>query len=208
MAGYTESDDGDIISNHGDYDMWVVKLNKNGEIEWQKCLGGSGEDEANSIQQTTDGGYIVAGSTVSDDGDVSDYHGEEDMWIVKLDSTGKIEWQKCLGGSNYDYANSIKQTTDGGYIVAVSTVSDDGDVIGNHGSLDMWIVKLNKNGEIDWQKCLGGSDDDRAFSIQQTTDSGYIVAGKTFSDDGDAIGNHGDYDMWIVKLNKNGEIEK
>ena len=93
MAGETESDDGDVIGNHGGEDMWIVKLNSTGEIDWQKCLGGSYYDYANSIKQTTDGGYIVAGKTVSDDGDIIDNHGYGDMWIVKLSSTGEINWQ-------------------------------------------------------------------------------------------------------------------
>ena len=87
-------------------------------IQWQKALGGSDYDYSTSIEQTTDGGYIVAGFTGSNDGDVSGNHGNGDYWIVKLDATGNILWQRCLGGSDYDYATSIEQTTDGGYIVA------------------------------------------------------------------------------------------
>lgn len=83
-------------------------------IEWQKCLGGSKSDDINSIQQTTDGGYIAAGFTISKDGDVSGKHGTYDAWIVKLAKTGDIEWQKCLGGSDEERANDIRQTTDGG----------------------------------------------------------------------------------------------
>ena len=149
MAGYTESDDGDVIGNHGNYDMWIVKLSSTGEIAWQKCLGGSNKDEAYSIQQTPDGGYIVASYTESGDGNIIGNDGYGDMWIVKLSSTGEINWQKCLGGSDYDGAEAIQQTTDGGYIVAGYTASDDGDVVGYHDDCDMWIVKLNSDGEIE-----------------------------------------------------------
>jgi len=202
VAGYTSSNDGYVSGNHGSYDAWIVKLNDNGELQWQKCLGGSDDDYAQSIQQTEDGGYIVAGTTESNDGDVSGNHGNYDSWIVKLDETGNIQWQRCLGGSSSDYAQSIQQTNDGGYIVAGYTTSNDGDVSGNHGSCDYWIVKLNSSGNIVWQKCLGGSKSDCAQSIQQTNDGGYIVAGYTTSNNGDVSGNHHyNYkDYWIVKL--------
>ena len=88
------------------------------DLEWQKCLGGSSDDRANSIQQTTDGGYIVAGYTYSNDGDVSGNSGLTDAWVTKLDSNKAIQWQECLGTAQDDYAKSIRQTSDGGYIVA------------------------------------------------------------------------------------------
>ena len=130
-------------------------------IQWQKSLGGSDNEFAWSIQQTSEGGYIVSASTISNDGDVSDNHGESDFWIVKLDGSGTIQWQKSLGGSEYDHSYSIQQTTDGGYIVSGSTESNDGDVSGNHGTFDpqnraYWINKTGWIGyhsmaEISWR---------------------------------------------------------
>ena len=207
IAGNTLSNNGDVSGNHGDYDAWVVKLNSSGAIEWQKCLGGSGDDRAFSIYQTIDGGYIVAGSTTSNDGNVSGNHGFTDAWVVKLNSSGVIAWQKCLGGGGTDSAYSIQQTSDGGYIIAGDTSSNDGDVSGNHGGTDAWVVKLNPSGTIVWQKCLGGSSGEVARSIQQKGDGSYIVAGYTSSNDGDVSGNHGSYDFWVVKLNSSGAIE-
>ncbi len=215
-AGVSYSNNGDVSGNHntefyGDY--WVVKLDASGNIQWQKCLGGTYDDIAASVQQTTDGGYVVAGYSGSNDGDVSGNHATSypDYWIVKLDASGNIQWQKCLGGSGEDYATSIRQTADGGYIVAGASYSTDGDVTGLHGeySEDYWIVKLDASGNIQWQKCLGGSTSDRAFSIQPTTDGGYIVAGFTSSNDGDVSGNHKEFsaDYWIVKLDASGNIQ-
>jgi PKD repeat protein len=200
VAGYTESNDGDVYGNHGSSDYWIVKLNATGDTTWTKNLGGSGYDYALSIQQTTDGGYIVAGYTESNDGDVSGNHDWYDFWVVKLNATGDTTWTKCFGGSSYDYARSIQQTTDGGYIVAGYTKSNDGDVSGFNDSTDYWIVKLNATGDTTWTKSLGGSNYDDAHSIQQTTDGGYIVAGYTYSNDGDVSGNHGGADFWVVKL--------
>ncbi|MBK8912343.1 MAG: T9SS C-terminal target domain-containing protein [Chlorobi bacterium] len=210
VAGYSNSTNGDVSGNHGGLDYWIVKLTSGGEIEWQKSLGGSGDDWASSITQTSDGGYIVAGRSNSTDGDVSGHHGaanHPDFWIVKLTSGGEIEWQKSLGGSNYDDARSITQTSDGGYIVAGSSGSTDGDVSGNHGGGDSWIVKLTSGGEIEWEKSLGGSNYDDARSITQTSDGGYIVAGVSTSNDGDVSGNYGLFDYWIVKLTSGGGIE-
>jgi len=207
VAGGSGSNDGDVSGNNGGGDCWVVKLNSLGDIVWQKCLGGSSSDLAYSIQQTYDSGYIVAGISKSTDGDVSGYHwtvggDDPDYWVVKLDSFGNILWQKCLGGYGADEAHSIQQISDGGYIVTGSSSSNNGDVSGNNGSSDYWVVKLNSVGNIVWQKCLGGSFDDHAFSAQQTVDGGYIVAGYSGSNDCDVSGNHGGNDFWVVKLSR------
>jgi hypothetical protein len=207
VAGDTVSNDGDVSGNHGNSDGWVVKLDASGNVLWQKCLGGSEGELFFSIQQTSDGGYIAAGFTYSNDGDVSGNHGNGDGWVVKLDASGNLLWQKCLGSSDYDYAESVQQTSDGGYIVAGYTGSNGGDVSGNHGGGDGWVVKLDVSGNLLWQKCLGGSGGDVIASIQQTSDRGYIVAGYTSSNDGDVSGNHGHMDAWVVKLNLSGEID-
>lgn len=135
-----------MTENQGLWDFWIVKLNNIGDIEWQKSYGGSGWEEAFAVQQTADGGYIVAGESPSNDGDVIGNHGSWDYWVIKLDGSGNLEWQKSLGGSGYDAAHSIQQTSDGGYIIAGRSSSNDGDVTGNHGSFDFWIVKLAGDG--------------------------------------------------------------
>jgi hypothetical protein len=166
-------------------------------------MGGSESDKASSIEKTADGGFIVIGTTSSNDGDLSAYnseYGNSDYWIVKLNSNGSVQWQKRFGGSGLETASSIKQTSDGGYIVAGYTYSNDGDVNGNHGDHDYWILKLDSDGNFQWQKCLGGSQTDYAHSIETTTDGGYIMAGISNSSDGDVTGNHGDFDFWVVKL--------
>ncbi|MDZ4794146.1 MAG: hypothetical protein SGI83_07695 [Bacteroidota bacterium] len=214
VAGFSSSSaTGDVTGvNHGGRDYWIVKLDGSGNIVWNKLLGGNYAEEAYSIVQTTDGGYIVAGySQSSANGDVTGTnHGSSDYWIVKLDNSGNIVWNKLLGGNLTDLAYSIVQTTDGGYIVTGnSTSSANGDVTGtNHGSSDYWIVKLDNSGNIVWNKLLGGSDTDITYSIQQTTDGGYIVAGESFSSaNGDVTGtNHGVQDYWIVKLDGSGNI--
>lgn len=208
VAGFTEgSYNGDVSGNHGGKDAWVVKLNSSGDIQWQKCLGGSGWDEAWAIKVTEDGGYIMAGRSNSTNGDVSGNHGGLDYWVVKLDNVGAIQWQKCLGGTGEDDAYAIRQTNDGGYIVAGETASNNGNVTGNHGDVDYWVVKLSPSGTVEWQKCFGGSGGDRANGIAQTDDGGYVVVGQASSINGDITSPRGGYDIWVVKTSNNGTLE-
>ena len=205
VAGESFSTDVNVTGNHGGGDYWVVKLNATGVLEWQKALGGTGEDIARSVQQTADGGYIVAGTTQSTNGDVSAAHIGQDFWVVKLTTTGDLQWQKLYGRSGYDLAYCIQQTTDGGYVVAGYSYTTSGDS-------DFWIVKMDDLGELQWQHAYGGSSSEEAFSIDQTTDGGYIVAGMTLSNNGDVTGTHpsaccGVDDYWVVKLNATGILE-
>lgn len=207
VGGSTFSNDGDVSGNHGNFDGWVIKLNSVGSIEWKKCLGGSNGEWTFSIQQTFDGGYIVAFVSASNDGDVTNNHGDYDIWVVKLDSIGTIQWEKCLGGSDSEDVYSIQQTSDGGYVISGGTASNNADVSGNHGDYDTWVVKLDSIGAIQWQKCLGGSANELAYSIQQTSDGGYVLTGYTTSNDGDLFGIIGVGILWVAKLNNMGIIQ-
>lgn len=208
VAGYTDSDDGDINEEHDNLCSWIIKLSTVGEIEWQKIYVGNGFNQVHTIQQTLDGGYIVAGYdyTISGNPDGTQNHGGKDYLVIKLSSLGDIEWQKLLGGTQDDYGYSVRQTSDGGYVVSGESVSSDGDVTENYGGSDYWIVKLSNFGDIEWQKSLGGSNSENPTSIYQTTDGGYIITGRTQSSDGDITGFHGVVDAWIVKLNSTGTL--
>ncbi|WBV61944.1 T9SS type A sorting domain-containing protein [Chryseobacterium camelliae] len=207
VAGYTMSTDGDVMGNHGGNDVWIVKLDVSGNLQWQKTFGGSNDEAAQSIRQTTDGGYIVAGWTNSINGNITTNHGSRDYWVLKLDATGNLQWQKTYGGGDWDSANSIEQTTDGGYIIGGYSGSLNNDVTGNHGSSDYWIVKISATGALQWQKSLGGSAVDQAYSVKQTSDGGYIAFGQSKSTDGDVTGSHGNDDYWLVKLSSTGNLQ-
>jgi hypothetical protein len=202
MAGYTESNNGDISGFHGYDDVWVVKLDEGGKKQWQKALGGSNFEYATSIITSLDGGYVVAGYTASNDGDVSGNHGGlADAWMVKLDGYGNLLWQKTLGGSQREGAASVIQSPDGGYVMAGTTESNDGDVSGYHGGTsDAWVVKVDRNGNKQWQKTFGGSYDDEAKAIITRLDGSFVMAGNSQSDDGDVGENHGGFDVWIRTL--------
>lgn len=207
VAGRAWGNNGDVIGYHGGAgDVWVLKLDVTGTVEWQRVYGGSGADYAQDIKQTSDGGYIVAASTTSNNGDVTGNHGDWDAWLIKLDVQGDIQWQRCYGGSGNDGARSVLQAQDGGYVLAATTSSNDGDVSGNHGSADYRVVKLDANANIEWQKTLGGSGYDEAAVLQETADGGYILTGGTTSVDGDVSEPASATDGWTVKLDIDGNI--
>jgi len=162
----------------GENDFWIVKTDSGGNEQWNKTFGGSDHDDAHSVQQTSDGGYIIAGNIHLDGADKSDF------WLVKTDSEGHKEWDKTFGGSGNDCAQSVHQTSDGGYILAGDTGSY------GAGSFDFWLVKTDSGGYKEWDKTFGGSDVDIAQSVQQTSDGGYILTGTTHS--------YGDF--WLIKI--------
>lgn len=206
-AGYSKSGNGDVGGNHGGEDVWVIKTDADGNLQWSHYFGGTGSDQAEDIRQTTDGGYIVAGHTTSTNGDVAGNNGNRDYWVIKLDAAGTLQWEQTYGGASIDAAYAIQQTADGGYIVAGNSSSGNGDVGGNNGQADYWIVKLDNDGDIQWQKNYGGSSTDAAHSVITTADGGYMVAGYSGSNNGNLTGNFGSWDFWVVKLNNNGNIQ-
>ena len=209
----TDSANGDVSGiNNGNFDSWVVKLDANGDTSWTVLLGGDQPDFANAIQQTADGGYILGGFSFSSDTlDISDAtHGLSDYWVVKLSATGVVQWDKLLGGTGEEELHDIRQTSDGSYIATgSSTSSASGNVTGTiNGIFDFWVIKLNASGIPVWNKLIGGNGEQIARSIQQTSDGGYIVAGKsTSSASGNITGtNNGLNDFLIVKLDAAGNI--
>jgi hypothetical protein len=220
FMGGTNSNDYDVSGNHGGTcgfsvcsDVWLIDLDSAGNILWQKCIGGSNLDIFSGVPILLNNGHLLfAGGTYSNDGDVSSNHfpGRCDGWLVETDSTGNVIWQKCYGGSSNDGFNDIKSTPDGGYILIGLTVSNDGDVSGNHSSgfsvPDVWVVKLDSARNIVWQKCLGGSDEDDAWKVFLSPDGGYIIGGYTRSNDGDVSVALGGNDIWIVKIDSIGGI--
>lgn len=190
----------------GDLDFWVVKLDANGAFQWQNTIGGSDYDALYVVKQTADGGYILGGSSKSNiSGDkTDDSFGDEDYWLLKLDATGNIKWQRTIGGSDFDVLNSLQQTADGGYILGGYSASDiSGDKTENSlGIDDYWVLKLDSIGIIQWQNTIGGSGYDGISSLQQTADGGYILGGFSESNiSGDKTeDSHGSTDYWVIKL--------
>jgi hypothetical protein len=169
-------------------DVRVAKLDKRGDLIWDKTFGGSENDEAYSVIQTDDEGYAIAGFTVLED------TGDRDFWVIKLDKEGNKVWDRTFGGTSEEWANSIIQNKNGNYMVAGWTKSM------GAGKTDVWIVKLDKRGNLIWDKTFGGSENDEAHSIIQTEDEGYAVVGWTKSK------GAGKADVWVIKLDENGNL--
>jgi hypothetical protein len=141
----TLSSDGDITGSHGGGEIWLAKLDPAGNLSWSRCYGGSGNENAKTVRQTTDHGYLLCGKTNSSDGDVSSLIGGTDCWVMKTDSLGAIEWEKTYGGTGNEGVSVVLPTPDGGYAFLGESASNDGDVTGHHGATsgnDLWMVKL------------------------------------------------------------------
>ncbi|MFH7012401.1 T9SS type A sorting domain-containing protein [Flavobacterium sp. FlaQc-52] len=218
--------------NHGDLDYWIWKMDEKGDFEWQKTFGGTGFDLLQSIKSTRDGGFILAGTSSSGNGfqKGEDCKGITDFWVIKLTAAGVQQWQRTLGGSGSDELLCAFQTKDGGYILGGSSSSDPPSLSNtgpmgkaltttkadlynksekSRGNMDYWVVKLNKDGDIQWQKTYGGQYVDLLRGMEQTSDNGYILAGYSNSPiSGDKIDSEkglGDY--WIIKIDDTGEIQ-
>ena len=181
--------------------FYIAAYNDVGNFQWDNLYGGSNIDRAYNIQTTSDGGFILAGFTLSNDGQVSGNHnpGTADAWIVKLDASRAIQWQKCYGGAGGDTAYSILQTSDG-YIVAGVSSSSNGDLTGNNGLSDAWIFKIDNTGNIQWQKNIGGVENDALKSIVSNSDNSYTLTGYTRSATVLNNGLKGQADLWIITV--------
>jgi len=173
----------------GSADIFLIKTDANGNVQWAKTYGGGNEEGTLSVQQTSDGGYIVAGYTYSFGAGLSD------ILLIKTDANGNVQWAKTYGGTNYDDGWSVLQTSDGGYIVAGRTFSF------GAGGGDAFLIKTDANGNVQWAKTYGGTNWDEAWFVLQTSDGGYIVAGYTNS-----FGAGGG-DAFLIKTDANGNVQ-
>jgi hypothetical protein len=183
IAGLTQS------FGAGDWDVYVVKLDANGNLQWTKTIGGKKEDVSVSLIQTSDGGYAIAGATTSFGA------GYADVYVIKLDADGNLQWTKTIGGPGWEAGFSLIQTSDGGYAIAGSTYSF------GAGLSDVYVVKLDANGNLQWTKTIGGPGDEAGFSLIQTSDGGYAITGSTNSF------GVGKADVYLVKLDANGNLQ-
>lgn len=204
ITGSTRSSDGDLTgqSTHGGNDAWIIKLNSDGDMAWQKTFGGSLNETANSIITASGGGYLVSATSNSIDGDLSAqiHYGGNDCWIFKINDSGDLLWQKTYGGSGNEGAEGILPTPDGSYVFSATTTSNNGDVSGNHGGGDAWVVKIGPDGTKLWQKCFGGRDGDNAILKDVDVSGKILLVGYTFSGDGDITGGYkGTEDLWVLQ---------
>jgi hypothetical protein len=203
----TTSNNGDVSGALGISDIWVVKLDADGNIQWQRVLGGSSLDNPSKIMQLPTGGYLVLATTRSNDGDVSGNHGDADIWLAWLSAEGALLDQRCYGGSLLDSATDLVHTPDGGYIISGLSRSSNGDLTTNAGFDDLWVLKVDGTGEIQWQHAYGGSSGELAYGVALTSDGGVVLNGITQSTDGDVVGGTGSTDYWVLKLDPDGNLQ-
>jgi hypothetical protein len=182
VAGYTKAFD-------IDGDAWLVKTDASGNVEWNRTYGEEDWDRINSLVKTSDGGYALAGYTYSFSA------GFGDFWLIKTDSSGNMEWNKIFGEYDLDRANSLVETSDGGFALAGYTNSF------GAGHYDFWLIKTDSSGNLEWNQTYGGVDQDIAWSLIQTSDGGFVLAGETLSF------GAGDHDFWLVKTDSSGNME-
>lgn len=207
VAGRSNSSNGDVGGNKGAADVWIVKLDNSGTLQWERNFGGSDDDIAHSILQTSDNGFMVAAASYSSDGDVGGNNGGGDLWLLKLDNSGALQWEKNFGSSGDERPRSIVRSGDGGFVIAGSSDSSGVDVGGNNGGYDYWIVKVDSSGNLQWESNYGGAGTDFAFSVDRTADGGFVTVGYSDSADGDVGSNQGGADAWVVKVDSSGSFE-
>ena len=192
---------------HAGGDYWVIKLNANGIKEWSNYYGGAFTDTAYDAIQTADNSYIVVGSSDSADVDISNNKGSYDFWAIKISETGTLIWEKSYGGDQVDEAHAISKTADGNFIIVGDTRSNDLDISQNNGAADLWVIKITPEGDLIWEKTLGGSSFDVGRAISKTQDNGFLISGSSRSTNGNLTDNKGQNDAWVVKINNSGNLE-
>jgi|TARA_B110000858_G_scaffold155385_1_gene177448 hypothetical protein len=190
---------------HAGGNIWAIKLNNSGDLEWSKYYGGSSTDIPLGVVKTIDNGFIIAGSSDSADGDITNNKGGYDFWILKIEANGTVVWGKNFGGSEIDEASAITQTNDGNFIVVGDTRSSDKDVSNNNGAADLWMLKISQEGILIWEKTFGGTSFDVGRSISRTQDNGFIISGSSRSLDAN-FNNQGQNDALIIKVDSEGNI--
>ncbi len=202
--GNTEK--GNSTTAHGVGEFWGTKIDDSANLQWRGYYGGSSNDRAQSVVQADDGGYVMAGSTESNDFDIDNSRGSYDYWVVKVDALGNFKWQNSFGGSGIERAQDIANTADGGYVITGNTFSTDKDISTSKGESDIWLVKLDEQGNLKWDASFGGSRFDAAQSVTLSKDGGFIIAGNSKSNDQDLSANVGENDIWLIKTDAVGKM--
>ena len=205
------SSDGDLDTNYGSTDYWLFKTDSAGNLLWEKSFGGSDDEDGHNLLPMPDGGYIINGHTASNDVDVSGHHnpgsGIHDGWILRVGPSGNILWQKCIGGTGFELVNQMVMDDSGRIVMIGYTASTDGDIAGNHGMNDVWIVKMDTvSGSLLYSEVYGGMGDDYGLYLLKQAGGSLKFGGYSNSSTGDVTGNHGNFDYWVCSPDQTGGV--
>lgn len=200
IAGGSDSEDTDISNNIGTYDFWVIRISSDGDLIWERSFGGTQIDEARAIVASNDGNYLIVGDTRSNDVMVSSNNGAADVWLIKITPSGNLIWEKNYGGSGFDTAQDIVKLNDG-YVITGSSRSADGDVAVNKGQNDLWVFKIDFEGNLIWEQSVGGSNIDFGYGVTFLNNGTVVSVGDTGSTDGDITENKGFTDLLLAIIN-------
>ena len=216
IVGSTKSTDGDFSNRMGnDWDLFLIKIDEQGEVTWKKTYGGSADDFGFSLVESPEGGFVLMGYSNSQDGDVPTTKGYHDNWIIRVDATGAVVWKKSYGYSGHDHAYNVIPTLDGGYFfngfLDVTASNGEGNSgkpskAKRHGVGEFWCHKIDANGNIQWQRYFGGTNNDRSYDAIQTREGNFLIVGTTESNDVDVKNPKGSYDVWVVMVSPFGDM--
>ena len=216
IVGSTKSTDGDFSNRMGnDWDLFLIKIDEQGEVTWKKTYGGSADDFGFSLVESPEGGFVLMGYSNSQDGDVPTTKGYHDNWIIRVDAAGAVVWKKSFGYSGHDHAYNVIPTLDGGYFfngfLDVTASNGEGNSgkpskAKRHGVGEFWCHKIDANGNIQWQRYFGGTNNDRSYDAIQTREGNFLIVGTTESNDVDVKNPKGSYDVWVVMVSPFGDM--
>jgi len=185
-----------------DDDIRIIKLDSEGNQKWEKGYGGYGDDRVVTIKETADSGFLILGTSDSDDGDVQEFFGKNDIWLFKIDEYGILEWQRNYGTEQDEIAFDLLPTTEGGFLIASTTEFEE---TGSN-SKDIVLIKIDESGNVEWERKYGGTGQENFNSIFSTASNEYLIVGTTASDDGDVSTQYGGEDIWLFSIDSEGEL--
>ena len=212
LLGYSMSQDGDASVNQGQHDNWVLRVDAQGELMWEKSFGFSGHDHAYSIIATHDGGLLFNGFLdVTSSGGLGSTskggrHGVGEFWVHKIDTSGNIQWRRFYGGTSNDRSYAAVETDEGDFVIVGTTESTDVDISSPRGDYDVWVIKIATDGTLLWERSFGGTEYEGSNAVWLDSKQVLHVFGNTFSEDQDISSPLGHSDMWLISLNQSGDL--
>lgn len=208
VVGFTDYSGGigDRSILHGVGEFYGMKLDSNGNMLWDTFFGGTQNDRVFDVVEANDGGYVMVGYSESNDYDAIDNHGSYDYWVVKVNSSGNLMWKKSYGGSDLDQAYGISKTNSGNYLIVGTSSSLDGDVSNHISGNDVWVIAIDDNGHLIWEKSYGGTQYETVNSIKKLKNDSFVIVGHTRSDDGDVKNLKGENDFWVLNIDSGGKL--